>query len=106
MLSVVRTRHSICDGGNVLAFIYISVSCPFTILHPKPPFAPTGLSPNGRTIDRTRTNRLSWTFIDPNPNDQQSKAEIQWREQGSPTWIDSLTNLIQDIYHQFQAVYI
>ncbi|TYR75587.1 hypothetical protein FZC79_10495 [Rossellomorea vietnamensis] len=58
----------------------------FTIQHNLPPNKPTNLSPSGTAVDRTIVQRLSWKHNDPNINDTQSRADIQWRKQGNSTW--------------------
>jgi hypothetical protein len=58
----------------------------FTINHNSPPTPPTNLSPSGKAIDRSIVQRLSWTYNDPDTNDTQSKAVIEWRVQGNATW--------------------
>jgi hypothetical protein len=50
------------------------------------PNAPTGLSPDGVTIDRTVTQRFSWTFSDPDPDDSESKHDLRYRASGTATW--------------------
>ena len=67
----------------------------FTIQHNIAPTIPTGLSPNGIVVDRTKTQRLVWQHKD-SPNDVMAKADIQWRLQGSPAWND-LTSTGSDI---------
>jgi hypothetical protein len=58
----------------------------FTIQHNLPPTPPSNLSPSGKAIDRSIVQRLSWTYNDPDSNDTQSKAVIEWRVQGNATW--------------------
>ena len=57
------------------------------------PLAPTNLTPASVIIDRTLTTRFSWRHNDPNPNDEQSKAELQWRVQGGALWNQPVTVL-------------
>ena len=61
----------------------------FTIQHNVAPLVPTNLAPSGVVVDRIKTTRLSWTH---NDTDSQSKADIQWRQQGASTWIDITSN--------------
>jgi hypothetical protein len=66
----------------------------FTINHNSPPTPPTNLSPTGKAIDRSIVQRLAWTYNDPDTNDTQSKAVIEWRLQGNTTWniINNVSN--------------
>ena len=52
------------------------------------PNAPTGLSPDGATINKNITQRFSWTFDDPDAGDAQSAYDLRYREVGDVTWID------------------
>ncbi len=70
----------------------------FTISHNTAPTIPDGLSPNGRTLDRTRVQRFSWKFNDPNANDAQSKFDMQWRLQGATTWNDITQNTSNEYF--------
>lgn len=70
----------------------------FTILHNQAPSAPTNLSPNGITIDRGASQRFSWQFNDPNSGDMQSKFDLQWRMQGSTTWLFVSQDTINNFY--------
>lgn len=73
-------------NGNEPTGIVVSEGV-FTVRHNLPPNAPTNLKPNGEAIDRTKTTVMSWKRNDPNgPSDPQSKAEIEWRTQGSSLW--------------------
>jgi hypothetical protein len=58
----------------------------FTIQHNLPPSPPTNLSPSGVAVDNTLVQRLSWQHNDPNINDTQSKAVIEWKLQSASTW--------------------
>ena len=58
----------------------------FTIRHNLPPSPPTNLNPSGEAVDRSIVQRLSWTYNDPDQNDLQSKAVLEWRKQGISTW--------------------
>lgn len=58
----------------------------FSIKRDISPYAPINLSPAGILVDRSLVQRLSWKHNDPNPNDFQSKAEVQYRKQGVLTW--------------------
>jgi hypothetical protein len=81
-LALVRARAF--DG---LSYSYWSQSDGvFTIQHNSPPTPPSNLSPSGSAIDRSIVQRLSWTYNDPDSNDTQSKAVIEWRLQGIATW--------------------
>jgi len=55
----------------------------------QPPLAPT-LHPIG-TINVDSTNRLEWTFNDPDPFDSQSKFDLRARVQGTSTWTIEIT---------------
>lgn len=58
-----------------------------------PPYAPTITSMTGGvTLNRNRTNRLTWTFSSPNAIDNQSKADIRYRAAGSA---DAWTTITQ-----------
>lgn len=70
----------------------------FTILHNQAPSAPTNLSPNGIKIDRGASQRFSWQFNDPNSGDMQSKFDLQWRMQGSTTWLFVSQDTINNFY--------
>ena len=63
------------------------------------PNAPTGLSPDGATINKDITQRLSWTFSDPDSGDLQSAYDLRYRLVGNPTWIDVSGGATQ--YHDF-----
>lgn len=59
----------------------------FTILHNKPPSAPTNLSPTGGAqIDRTKDTVFTWKH---NDADAQSAFDFQWRLQGETQWNSS-----------------
>lgn len=60
----------------------------FTIQHNQAPLAPSNLLPSGTIINRSLVTRLSWKHNDPNAEDYQSKADIQWRVQGAAVWND------------------
>lgn len=81
-ISLLRIRA--WDGEDYSAFD--TSDGVFTIRHNVAPSAPTNLSPNGIPIDRTIPQRLSWRHNDPNVGDVQSKADVRWRTQGSPSW--------------------
>jgi hypothetical protein len=52
----------------------------------QPPNAPALVSPVGNVVvDRGITQRLSWTFSDPDTGDSQSKFDLQWRL-GAGAW--------------------
>ena len=70
----------------------------FTVQHNLPPNPATNLSPNGAVIDRSLVQRLSWTHNDPNPNDTQSKAVIEWKLQGGATWNTINVNSNREYY--------
>jgi hypothetical protein len=70
----------------------------FTIQHERAPTTPTTLAPNGVTVDRGSTQRLSWKHNDPNPNDPQSKFVLYWRLQGSSTWNEITQVTINEFY--------
>jgi len=70
----------------------------FTISQNDPPAAPDNLAPNGITVDRSKTNRMSWRHNDPDGNDPQSKFEINWRLQGNSSWTVVSQNTINQYY--------
>lgn len=53
------------------------------------PNAPTGLVPASGSVDRTSTQRFSWTFNDPDQGDTQSKYDLRWRAVGATSWATS-----------------
>lgn len=55
----------------------------FTVQHNVAPSIPTNLQPASKTVDRTKNTQLAWQH---NDTDSQSKADIEWRVQGNPTW--------------------
>lgn len=79
--SVARLRIRAYDGNSYSE--WDESDGVFTIEHNDPPEAPTNLSPDGISVDRTEVQRLSWTH---NDTDGQSKAEIDWKTQGTTTW--------------------
>lgn len=74
----------------------------FTIQHNLPPLAPSKLAPNGTVIDRTKVKRFSWQHNDPNTNDTQSSAVIEWKTQGATTW-NTITVSGNNQYHDVSA---
>lgn len=82
--SLAKIKVSAYEGDTFVGFT--ESAGVFTILHNVAPNPPTNLAPNGDVIDRTITQRLSWKHNDPNLNDSQSRADIRFRVQGSPTW--------------------
>lgn len=85
----VRVRNKDNDG-NASAWDYSDAN--FTIQHNVAPNAPALDNPvGGATIDRTVTNRFSWTFSDPDSGDSQSKYQLQARVQGTTTWTYDVT---------------
>ena len=83
--ALVRIR---ADDGSVYSNWDVSDGV-FTIQHNVAPETPTGLTPSGGTpIDRASVARLGWTHQDPNSNDPQSQADVQWRPKGTTTWND------------------
>jgi TGF-beta propeptide len=74
----------------------------FTIVHNQAPTAPTGLSPSGEPKDRASVVRFGWLHNDPNAGDPQSKFDLQWRVQGSPTW-NTVTQATTNNYYDMPA---
>lgn len=68
----------------------------FSIVHNTAPNAPTNLTPI-TTKDRAGIIRFAWTHNDPE-NDAQSKFDLDYRVQGSPTWINVTQNTINQYY--------
>lgn len=68
----------------------------FSIIHNLAPTAPTNLTPV-TTKDRAGIIRFGWTHNDPNA-DAQSKFDLDYRLQGSPTWITVTQNTINQFY--------
>lgn len=65
----------------------------FTISHNQAPNAPSIVYPkNGNVIDLTRTARFEWIHNDPNVNDPQSVADLEYRAQGTATWTRKTVN--------------
>lgn len=58
----------------------------FSIQHNLPPIAPTKLSPSGIVLDRTKVKRFNWQHNDPNSNDTQSSAKLEWKPKNDATW--------------------
>jgi len=77
------------NDGNGAAFLSLNTA----------PNAPTGLSPDGATINKNITQRFSWTFSDPDVGDLQSAYDLRYRLVGNPTWIDVSGGATQ--YHDF-----
>lgn len=82
--SLAKIRIRANDSG--VYSIYDESDGVFAIQHNSPPVAPTKLSPSGTVIDRTKVKRFSWQHNDPNTNDTQSSAVLEWKTQGSTTW--------------------
>ncbi|MBH0174708.1 DNRLRE domain-containing protein [Fictibacillus sp. 23RED33] len=74
----------------------------FTIVHNQAPTAPTGLSPSGEPKDKASVVRFGWLHNDPNAGDPQSKFDLQWRVQGSPTW-NTVTQATTNNYYDMPA---
>lgn len=68
----------------------------FSIIHNLAPTAPTNLTPI-TTKDRAGIIRFAWTHNDPNA-DTQSKFDLDYRLQGSSTWINVTQNTINQYY--------
>ncbi len=66
----------------------------------EPPDAPTGLSPDGTTVNRSSTRRFSWSFSDPDVGDSQSKYDLRYREVGAGSWTD-VTGTTSNAFHDF-----
>lgn len=79
-----KIRIRAYDGASYSA--WDESNAVFTIDHNLAPTAPTNLSPNGSPVDRAQVQRLSWQHNDPNGTDPQSKADLQWRQQGAGSW--------------------
>lgn len=95
-------------GGAQIDALYTdyAASSPYAVTYTKiaalnqPPNASTGLSPTGSvTIDRSLTQRFSWTFSDPDAGDTQSKVDIQYRI-GTGGWT-TVTDTTTNWYHDF-----
>lgn len=77
-------------SGSRLDYVYTDgTASPYAVMYGgvvlnTAPNAPTGLS-TAAVLDRTVTQRLPWTFSDPNTGDTQSKADLQWRTNASGT---------------------
>lgn len=69
----------------------------FSIIHNVAPTAPTSLIPSSTIVDRTKTNRFSWSHND-SANDNQSKADLRWRVVGSSTWNNITSNGLDQEY--------
>ncbi|WP_423408016.1 hypothetical protein AABM38_20440 [Heyndrickxia sp. MSNUG] len=82
--SLAKIRIRANDSGTYS--IYDISDGVFTIQHNLPPIAPTKLSPKGTVIDRTKVRRFSWQHNDPNTNDTQSSAVLEWKTKGGSTW--------------------
>lgn len=54
-----------------------------------PPLAPTGLTPNGLTIDPTLSQRLSWVFAPGIGGDTQTAFTVRHRLAGTTTWTEA-----------------
>lgn len=65
----------------------------FTIDHNQAPNSPSIIYPkSGDIVDFTRTVQFEWIHNDPNVNDRQSVAELDYRIQGTTVWTRKTTN--------------
>lgn len=76
----------ICANDSGIYSGYDASDGVFTIQHNLPPIAPTKLSPKGTVIDRTKVRQFSWQHNDPNTNDTQSSAVLEWKTKSGTTW--------------------
>lgn len=92
-------------SGQKLEFIYLEgSSAPYSVTYGgitlnTAPTAPTGLAPNAATIDKSITNRFSWTHNDPE-GDAQGGYDLQYRKVGDTVWTTvsgSTVNQYRDI---------
>lgn len=80
-------------GTNVDYLLDASVGSSYALLGDyaafnQAPNAPTLTGPaSGATIDRTITQRFTWTFSDPDTGDSQSAFDVRYRAVGASTWI-------------------
>lgn len=90
-----RVRSS--DGTATSAWRESSV---FTIQHNLAPTPATPLSPiSNSPIDRTITQRFSWTFNDPDAGDAKSKHDFRYRLVGAGAWTTILNQVNVNNYH-------
>lgn len=68
----------------------------FTIRHNTPPTAPTRLSPRSTILDRNKTHAFTWKH---NDFELQSKADLEWRAQGTSTWTTYTSNGPDEVYY-------
>jgi hypothetical protein len=74
------------SGGTLIERSNTWVTGRVLIAFNRLPVAPTlGMPSADSTIDRTTTQRFSWTHNDPD-GDQQVQAELRWRETGASLW--------------------
>lgn len=67
------------------------------------PNAPTLTNPvGGASIDRTVTQRFTWTVSDPDTADPQSRYDMQWRLVGAGSWT-SATGITPNTFRDFAA---
>lgn len=92
--STAKVRVRAYDGQNYGA--WDESNGVFTIQHNVAPTNPTNLTPSGIIVDRTKTQQLTWKH---NDDDAQSKAVIEWRAQGSPTWNTITSNGSEQHYY-------
>lgn len=71
----------------------------FSILHNVAPTIPTSLVPSSTVIDRLKTNQFTWSHNDQNVGDAQSKVDLRWRPQGSPTWTNITSTGAEQAYY-------
>lgn len=76
----VRAVHGATPGA------WLTSAGVFSLKRDIAPYAPANLAPTGILVDRSLTQRLTWKHSDPNPNDIQSKADVQYRKQGDTQW--------------------
>lgn len=73
-------------GANSATYARWQASSVAFLLANRAPNAPTLNLPNGTVLDRNATNRLPWTFSDPDPGDSQSAANLRYRITGTTPW--------------------
>ena len=66
------------------------------------PNTPASLYPaSSVTLDRSLTQRFSWSFSDPNPGDSQTQYELRYRPTGTSTWTTVGPTTSTNQFHDF-----
>ena len=90
-------------GGQATGPTTVTSSYRGTVVVNNPPNAPTLTGPaEGGKIDRSSTQRFSWTFSDPDPGDTQSAYAVRYRRAGTADpWTDTGWKASPSSWHDF-----